>query len=161
MCPVRSVTYVSGRSLFTQWIPRLQAKRPAFAGRVNLTPRQHAEILLGQDDVGSVFRHIDRAIDRNANIGSVQRGGVVDPVTEVGDDMAAVLEGEDDAVLLNRGYPAEQVRFFEPRAERLIQLQTPIIRVPDATENHVRKLPSRCKPVSLMNDPGTLDVDQA
>jgi hypothetical protein len=64
------------------------------------------------------------------------------------------------AVLLNRGYPAEQVRFFEPRAERLIQLQTPIIRVPDATENHVRKLPSRCKPVSLMNDPGTLGVDQ-
>ena len=41
-----------------------------------------------------------------------------------------------------------------PRTNPSAQPQTPIIRVPDATKNHVQRPPSRRKPPRLMNDPG-------
>ena len=81
---------------------------------------QHAEILLQQNDVGRVLGDIDRAIDRDADIGGVQRRRIVDAVAEIADDVAAALQPKNDAVLLNGRDPAEQVRLFQPRGERLV-----------------------------------------
>ena len=82
-------------------------------------PIQRAEILLQQDDVGRVLGDINRAVDGYADVGSVQRWGVVDAVAEKADDMAAVLQTKDDPVLLNGRHPAEYVRLFQPRRQRL------------------------------------------
>src|SRR5271165_4789335 len=81
---------------------------------------QRAEILLQQDDVGCVLGDIDRAVDGYADVGSVQRWGVVYAVAEKADDMAAVLQTKDDPVLLNGRHPAEYVRLFQPRRQRFI-----------------------------------------
>src|SRR5271165_4287747 len=81
---------------------------------------KRAEILLQQNDVGCVLGDIDRSVDGNAHVGSMQRRRVVDTVAEKADDMAAVLQPKDDPVLLNRRHPAEYVRLFEPRRQRII-----------------------------------------
>ena len=44
-----------------------------------------------QDDVGGVLGDIDGTVDRDPDIGCVQRRRVVDSVTEKADDMAAAL----------------------------------------------------------------------
>ncbi len=41
-----------------------------------------------------------------------------------------------------------------PKTNPSAQPQTPIIRVPNATQNHVKRPLSDRKPVRLMNDPG-------
>ena len=92
------------------------AFRPAFDDAA----LQNAEILLQQNDVRRVLRDIDRTIDRNAHVRGVQRWRVVDPVAEITDDVAAMPQSKNDAVLLDGRDPAEQVRLFQPRGERLI-----------------------------------------
>jgi hypothetical protein len=53
-----------------------------------------------QDDLGGIFCHINGAGDRDTDISSMKRRGVIDAITHKSDDMAAMLEREDDAVFL-------------------------------------------------------------
>ena len=92
-----------------------KARRPSVTPRSS-TPRSCSQ----QNDVGRVLGDIDRAIDRDADIGGVQRRRVVDPVAEIADDMTAVPQPKNDAVLLNGRDPAEQVRLFQPRGKRFV-----------------------------------------
>ena len=49
---------------------------------------EHQQALFQQDDVRRLLRDIRRRVDRNADVGSLQRRRVVDAVAEKADDMA-------------------------------------------------------------------------
>ena len=53
---------------------------------------QHQQALLQQDDVGGLLGDVDRRIDRNADIGGLQRRAVVDAVAEEADDMPVPVQ---------------------------------------------------------------------
>ena len=55
-----------------------------------------------QDDVGALAGDVHGLIDRDADVGRMQRGGVVDAVAEVADRVARALERAHDALLLLR-----------------------------------------------------------
>ena len=57
---------------------------------------QDAQVLLQQDDVGRLLGDVHGRVDRDADVGRVQGRGVVDPVAHVADDVAGLLEGEED-----------------------------------------------------------------
>ena len=68
-----------------------------------LDPRaQDIEVALQEDDVGALAGDVHGLVDRNADVGRVQRGSVVDPVAEVADRVARALERTHDALLLLR-----------------------------------------------------------
>ena len=46
---------------------------------------QHVQILAQQDQVGSFLGNVDGRVDRDADIGRMQRGRIVDAVAEVTD----------------------------------------------------------------------------
>src|SRR3984893_2639863 len=50
----------------------------------------------------------------------MERRRIVDAVTQKGDDMVAVPQPKNDAILLSGRDPAEQVRLLQPRAERFL-----------------------------------------
>src|SRR5580692_10996005 len=50
----------------------------------------------------------------------MERRRIVDAVTEKADDMAAVPQPKNDAILLSGRDPAEEVRLLQPRAERFL-----------------------------------------
>ena len=50
---------------------------------------EDGEPLLKQDDVGRVLGHVDGVLDRDADVGRVERGRVVDAVAQAADDVAA------------------------------------------------------------------------
>src|SRR5512139_1141546 len=50
----------------------------------------------------------------------MKRGGIIDAVAHVSDDPAAMLQGENDPVLLRGVHPAEQVHILYPRLQGLI-----------------------------------------
>ena len=63
--------------------------------RPSITPSfKHAEVLLQQDDVGGVLGHVHAVHHRDADIGGVQRGRVVDPVAHEPDHLPARFERE-------------------------------------------------------------------
>jgi hypothetical protein len=62
-----------------------------------------------QDQIGRGARDVGRAVDRNSDIGRVQRRRVVDAVAHEADDMAKPLQRQQDPMLLLRIDPAEQV----------------------------------------------------
>ena len=43
---------------------------------------EHVEVFFQQDHVGGVLGHVGGGVDRDADVGGVQREGVVDPVAE-------------------------------------------------------------------------------
>ena len=53
-----------------------------------------------KNDLGGVLGDVDGRGDRDADVGRVQRGSVVDAVAEKADDVTSTLERQDDAVLL-------------------------------------------------------------
>ena len=73
-----------------------------------------------EDDVGRVARDIGGRHHRNADIGRVQRGRVVDAVAHVSDDVSASLERENDPVLLRRRDAREHRRLLREMAERRV-----------------------------------------
>ena len=81
---------------------------------------QHHQVFFQQDHGSGLLGHIDRTIDRDANIGCVQRGRVVDTVAQIANDMAACFQCQDDAILLRRVDAAEQVHTLDPRAQRVV-----------------------------------------
>ena len=54
---------------------------------------EDVEVLLQQDDVGGLLGHVHGALHRDADVGGVQRRGVVDPVAHVADDVARLSSG--------------------------------------------------------------------
>ena len=46
----------------------------------------HAQVVLEQDEVGRLLGDVGGAVDRDADVGGVERRGVVDPVAEEADD---------------------------------------------------------------------------
>jgi hypothetical protein len=81
---------------------------------------QNAEILPQQDDVGRVLGDVDRAIDGDADIRSVQRRRVVDPVAEKFDDMSRQMQGFDDSGLLRRRHLGADRDGFEALRQFLV-----------------------------------------
>jgi hypothetical protein len=63
---------------------------------------QHVEVALQEDDAGALPCDIHRLVDRDTDVGCVQRGSVVDAVPEVADRVAGALERAHDALLLLR-----------------------------------------------------------
>ena len=83
------------------------------------TPRS----LLHKDHVRRRFRHVHGAVHGNADIGRMERRGIVDAVAEIPHHMAAPFQGEDDPVFLGRRHAAEEVHLLHPRREcRIIHL---------------------------------------
>ena len=63
---------------------------------------QHRKVVLEQDDVGRLLGDVGGAVDRDADVGGVQRRRIVDAVAEEADDVAAPLQRQDDPVLSAR-----------------------------------------------------------
>src|SRR6266536_458101 len=73
-------------------------RKPAEAHAVG----HHGKALVEQHDRGRLLGDVDRGVDRDADVGGVQRGGVVDPIAEEADDLMVVPQGTDDAFLVER-----------------------------------------------------------
>ena len=71
---------------------------------------EHAEILVEQDDVGGVLGDVGARVDRDADVGVVQRDRVVHAVAHEGDVGAALALHADDARLRLRADPGEDRR---------------------------------------------------
>jgi hypothetical protein len=69
---------------------------------------QDAQVLVEQDDLGGFLGDVGRGVDREADVGRVQRGRVVDAVAEEAHGVPEPLQGQDQAVLLLRRDAAEQ-----------------------------------------------------
>src|SRR5258708_4735873 len=63
---------------------------------------KHIQTRFQQDDVSSVAGNVHRGGNGDADVGGVQRRGIVDAIAHVADHVAAVLESQDDAVFLGR-----------------------------------------------------------
>ena len=77
-----------------------------------------AETRLQQNDVRCVSSNVYRGGYRNTDIGGMQGGGVIDPVSHIAHDVAAAFEGMNDAVFLHRRDAREYRRLFRPVLER-------------------------------------------
>ncbi len=86
--------------------------------------RHHRKALVEQDDGGRLLGDIDRGVDRDADVGGVQRGGVVDPVAEEADDVA-IPQGPDDAFLVQRLDLCEHDRGFRVACAGLVASSPP------------------------------------
>ncbi len=56
--------------------------------------------MLKQHEVCRALGDINGLIDRDADIRGMQRRRVVDPIAEIADDMSALLQRQDDPLLL-------------------------------------------------------------
>ena len=93
----------------------------AKVARPSRTPsHQDAQVLLQQDDVGRLLGHVHRVVHRDADVGGVQGRGVVDPVAHVADDVAGLLQGQDDPLLLVRLHLGEDGDLAGPPEQRLV-----------------------------------------
>ena len=81
---------------------------------------QHDQIILQQDHGGGLLGHVHGAIDRDANVGGVQRRRVVDAVAQVAHHVAARLQRQQHAVFLLRVGAAEQIDLFHPRTQGIV-----------------------------------------
>ena len=91
------------------FITLAEARRPSM-----MPLMQNSQAGLQQDDVGGLARDVHRRRDGDAHIGGVQRRRVVDAVAHVADHVAAVLQREDDAVLLHRRDARENGGLLRP-----------------------------------------------
>ena len=65
------------------------------------------QVMVEQNNIRGVLCDVHGAVDRDADIGGVKRGRIVDAVAEITHHMPATLERQDDAVLLRRRDPAK------------------------------------------------------
>ena len=80
---------------------------------------EHAEVLLQQHDVGGVLGDVGGGVDRDADVGVVQRQRVVDPVAEEADRRARCARSSDQPGLLLRVRPGRRsCRPAPPRPAR-------------------------------------------
>ena len=80
----------------------------------------HVEVALEQHEVGGLARDVDGLLDRQAGVGRVHRRRVVDAVAEEADDVAHLLQREDDPLLLIRIDLDEEVGALGRAPERLV-----------------------------------------
>ena len=78
------------------------------------------EAALEQHEVGGLARDVHGLVHRQAGVGRVHRGRVVDAVAEEADDVAGLLQREDDAFLLIRIDLDEQVGLLGRVPQRLV-----------------------------------------
>jgi hypothetical protein len=64
--------------------------------------------------------HVHRGIHRDAHVGRVQRGRVVDAVAHVADHVAGLLQRQDDALLLVRVHLGEDRGALREMPQRLV-----------------------------------------
>ena len=81
----------------------------------------HRKIVFEQDQIGGRTRDIGGAVDRDPDIGGVQRRRVVDAVAHEADDMAEPLQRQQDAMLLLRVDAAEQIDPRQLPDQRLVR----------------------------------------
>ena len=81
------------------------------------TVGEDAEVLVEQDDGRGVLGDVGRRVDRDPDVGVVERDRVVDAVAEEGDVRAEAALGEDDARFLLRGDAGEDGRLRQQRDE--------------------------------------------
>ena len=79
-----------------------------------------AEIVLEQHEVGRLLGDVRGAVDRDADIGRMQRRSIVDAVAEKAHHHACALQGQENSLLLLRPDAAEQIDRRQPRPERLL-----------------------------------------
>src|SRR6185503_20247475 len=70
--------------------------------------------------MSALSRAVHRLVDRDTDVGRVQRGGVVDAVPEVADRVAGALERAHDALFLLRINLGEERRLGRRMPERLV-----------------------------------------
>ena len=63
---------------------------------------ENQQTVLQQDDVRRFLGNVHGAVDRNADVGRLQRRGVVDAVAHEADHMTLALQRPDDALLVRR-----------------------------------------------------------
>ena len=68
---------------------------------------QDCQSALLENDVGCIFSHIHGLGHRDADVGRMQRWGIVDAVAEKAHHVAPALEGDNDTMLLRRRHPCE------------------------------------------------------
>jgi len=73
-----------------------------------------------QDHVRRLPRHVDCGIHRQADVGGLQRRGIVDAVSKIADDLSARFQRQDDAILLLRTHPAEKVGTLDHRLQAVV-----------------------------------------
>ncbi len=81
---------------------------------------EHVQVVLQQDQIRRLLRDVDGGIDRQPDVGRMQRGRVVDAVAQEAHDTAPPAQRLDDAVLLRRIDAAEHVRIDRARGERML-----------------------------------------
>ena len=95
-------------------LDRVGEDAPAFAHAVG----EHAEVLVEQDDVGRVLGDVGRRVDRDADVGVVQRDRVVDAVAHERDVGARAPRDPDQPRLLLGPDTREDRRRRDRRGER-------------------------------------------
>ena len=81
-----------------------------------------AEILLQQDDLGRRLGHVRRAVDRDADVGGVQRRGVIDAIAQEADGLPMPLQQQDHPQLLLAASRGRTAALPPTRADRASSL---------------------------------------
>ena len=74
---------------------------------------QRGEVVVGEDELAGLLGHLRTAAHGDADVGLLQRGGVVDGVAGHGDDLAGLLHEPGEAHLVLGGDAAEDVQLRE------------------------------------------------
>ena len=61
---------------------------------------QDGQVLLQQDNIRCFFGDVNGIRHRNANVGNMESGGVVDTIAYVSDNVACLFERENEALFL-------------------------------------------------------------
>ena len=83
---------------------------------------QRGEVVVGEHDLGGLLGDLRAAAHGDADVGLLQRGGVVDGVAGHRDDLAGLLHQPGEANLVLRRDPAEDVQLRE-LADHLVVVQ--------------------------------------
>jgi hypothetical protein len=82
--------------------------------------REHAEVVLGENDVYGLARHLGAVpAHGHADVREPEGGGVIDAVAGHRDGMAATLEALDDPELVDRGDAGDDGRLVQSAIELL------------------------------------------
>lgn len=79
---------------------------------------QDAQVVLEQHDLRRFLGHIHGAVHGDAHVGHMEGRGVVDAVAQESDHVAALAQGQDDALLLVRLDLGEYLGALRPLGER-------------------------------------------
>ena len=75
---------------------------------------ERGEVVVGEHDLAGLLRDLGAAAHGDADVGLLERGGIVDRVAGHGDDLARLLHESGEADLVLGRDPAEDVELREP-----------------------------------------------